>query len=87
MKCSLCEDSGWVCETHPDRPWDHAETCRGAGAPWRAIDDRFVAVPELTRSVGIKLNARVLLRRSFQLLKLSQSCDLARHHVPPPGHA
>jgi hypothetical protein len=20
MKCSLCEDCGWVCEAHPDRP-------------------------------------------------------------------
>jgi hypothetical protein len=26
---------------------------------WRAIDDRFVAVPELTRGSGIKLNERV----------------------------
>jgi hypothetical protein len=35
MKCSLCEDSGWVCESHPDRPWEgkHACTCSGAGAP------------------------------------------------------
>ena len=35
MKCSLCEDCGWVCETHPDRPWEgeHACTCGAAGAP------------------------------------------------------
>jgi hypothetical protein len=33
MKCSRCEDCGWVCENHPDRPWDgeHACTCGGAG--------------------------------------------------------
>ena len=34
-KCALCEDCGWVCENHPDRPWDgkHACNCGGAGAP------------------------------------------------------
>jgi hypothetical protein len=35
MKCSLCEDSGWVCESHPEKPWDgeHACRCGGAGMP------------------------------------------------------
>ena len=35
MKCALCEDSGWVCENHPQRPWEgeHGCTCGGAGAP------------------------------------------------------
>ena len=35
MKCSLCEDCGWVCENHPEKPWEgeHACTCGGAGAP------------------------------------------------------
>ena len=35
MKCIACEDRGWVCESHPDRPWEgqHACTCGGAGAP------------------------------------------------------
>ena len=35
MKCSLCEDTGWVCENHPDQPWEgpHACACGGAGAP------------------------------------------------------
>jgi hypothetical protein len=44
MKCALCEDCGWVCESHPDRPWEgeHACTCGAAGAPCpqcNAIDD------------------------------------------------
>src|SRR5216684_319842 len=32
---ALCEDCGWVCENHPDRPWEgeHACTCGAAGAP------------------------------------------------------
>jgi hypothetical protein len=35
MICLVCEDSGWVCENHPDRPFqgEHACTCGGAGAP------------------------------------------------------
>jgi hypothetical protein len=35
MKCTLCEDCGWVCEDHPDAPWDgtHACTCGAAGMP------------------------------------------------------
>ncbi len=36
-KCRACDDSGWVCETHTDRPWeisDHPEACGcGPGAP------------------------------------------------------
>jgi hypothetical protein len=36
-----------------------------------------LAVPELTRSTGIQLNARLSLRRPCELLTLSQSRDLA----------
>jgi transposase len=37
MKCSLWEDCGWVCENHPDKPWEgeHACPCGGAGMPRR----------------------------------------------------
>jgi hypothetical protein len=35
----------------------------GAAGSWRAIGDRFVAVPALTRSVDIKFNKRLSLRR------------------------
>ena len=35
MSCLLCEDSGWVCENHPDQPFTgtHACSCGGAGMP------------------------------------------------------
>jgi hypothetical protein len=35
MKCPLCEDSGWVCENHPQEPWEgkNACGCGAAGAP------------------------------------------------------
>lgn len=32
LKCPLCEDSGWVCEEHPQEPWDGDHAC-GCGAP------------------------------------------------------
>jgi hypothetical protein len=34
-KCARCEDIGWVCENHNDKPWRDGPggcTC-GAGAP------------------------------------------------------
>jgi hypothetical protein len=37
----------------------------------------LLAVPELTRSVGIQLNERVSLRRRCKILSSSQSCGLA----------
>ena len=32
MKCPVCEDSSWVCEEHPQEPWDGEHAC-GCGAP------------------------------------------------------
>jgi hypothetical protein len=33
--CKRCDDSGWVCEEHPGRPWAglHACNCGAAGMP------------------------------------------------------
>jgi hypothetical protein len=35
MKCTTCDDIGWVCEHHLDRPWDGPRACEcdAAGAP------------------------------------------------------
>ena len=40
MKCLACDDTGWVCENHPDQPAHspHACTCGGDGAPRRRYD-------------------------------------------------
>jgi hypothetical protein len=32
MKCSLCEDCGWVCESHPDLSWEGKDACTCGGA-------------------------------------------------------
>jgi hypothetical protein len=33
MACIWCDDVGWVCENHPERPWEgpYACDCGGAG--------------------------------------------------------
>jgi hypothetical protein len=39
MACPHCHDTGWVCEDHPDRPFNHLDPtmpdgrCGGAGMP------------------------------------------------------
>lgn len=35
-KCDICKGAEWVCENHPDSPWDGTdatECCGGAGMP------------------------------------------------------
>ncbi len=38
MICTLCEDSGWVCEAHPQMPWEGPDACKcgapGMPCPW-----------------------------------------------------
>jgi len=31
--CKICEGFGWVCENHPNLPFDHGDGCGGAGDP------------------------------------------------------
>jgi hypothetical protein len=40
MNCLLCEDCGWVCKNHPERPWEgvHACTWGSAGMPCPACN-------------------------------------------------
>ena len=35
VKCQRCRVVRWVCENHPDKPWDrdHEQICGGAGMP------------------------------------------------------
>jgi hypothetical protein len=33
-KCTNCQDEGWVCEKHPNKPWRGGKgCCGGAGMP------------------------------------------------------
>jgi hypothetical protein len=54
MKCSLCEDCGWVCESHPGRPWEgeRACTCGDAGARRARSATRATTNPHRGRRRG-----------------------------------
>jgi hypothetical protein len=50
-KCKNCDDGGWVCENHPDKPWRDGEgCCGGAGMPCPVCNDakppQFPRMPE-----------------------------------------
>ena len=38
--CTRCEGSGWVCESHPDKPWEGTSACPcgAAGMPCPACN-------------------------------------------------
>jgi hypothetical protein len=39
--CPICRGIGWVCENHPEKPWDLELGCVcGAGAPCNDVPDR-----------------------------------------------
>jgi hypothetical protein len=27
MECTVCDDCGWVCEAHQDKPWEGQHAC------------------------------------------------------------
>lgn len=44
-ECRVCDNTGWVCENHPDRPWDtlREDSCTcGAGMPCRVCQLELV---------------------------------------------
>jgi hypothetical protein len=47
--CARCENCRWVCENHPDRPWEGKRACQcGAGAPCPICNTpREDSVPEM----------------------------------------
>jgi hypothetical protein len=47
--CAVCDDGRFVCENHPDRPWEgeRACDCGGAGMPCPACNPSEVTLPEM----------------------------------------
>jgi len=47
--CPRCDDCRWVCENHPERPWEGSRACDcgGAGAPCPACNASEGTVPEM----------------------------------------
>jgi hypothetical protein len=68
--CSNCEGSGWVCEDHPDRPWEGTsapgEGCDcGAGSPCPCCNLRMAAV-------GLTEPLRELVVRAISMLESAE---------------
>ncbi|SHG92841.1 hypothetical protein SAMN05443248_3110 [Bradyrhizobium erythrophlei] len=59
MKCTRCEDSAWVCEAHPDRPWEGPNACP-CGAPGAPCPDCNVTkegeVPRMPEGFRIEVD-------------------------------
>jgi hypothetical protein len=64
MTCPQCANCGWVCENHPDRPWEGEEACNcgGAGMPCTKCnmtdDDSAPQAPKGFRAVFDKNGSR-----------------------------
>lgn len=58
-KCDLCDNTGWVCENHPDRPWrefsERADACDcGAGEPCAVCNRTDADTPPDMSRTGMK---------------------------------
>jgi hypothetical protein len=60
MTCVTCDNTGWVCENHPDRPWKgfskRFDACDcGAGAPCD-LSIRRMPITRPTRRAGMRVD-------------------------------
>jgi hypothetical protein len=64
MTCDLCDDTGWTCENHPDRPFagPNACPCEGAGMPSPAIQVTRTARHDSPRALQTTTMPRVTER-------------------------
>jgi len=56
MICNNCNNSGWVCEEHPNKPWEQGKVtcCSGAGMPCEWCNNE--EEPRDLAGMKIKLN-------------------------------
>jgi hypothetical protein len=65
-RCARCHDEQWVCENHPDRSWDHAEGCGGAGMPCPDCNPlSLAAAPGVTEHMAA-MRAELEARQAFE---------------------
>ena len=51
--CPICRGIGWVCENHPEKPWDPELGCVcGAGAPCKCNETDGVDEPDVSQVIG-----------------------------------
>ena len=60
MRCERCDDTGWTCEAHDDRPWDsglseHACRCGAPAIPCPSCNQSDP--PDISRAgIGVTVN-------------------------------
>jgi hypothetical protein len=97
MKCLLCEDTGWVCEAHPDQPWEgpHACTCGGAGMPCpHAIGPPMASHRDSQQALNLMANKgwskrfheSIVLDDGTTLTTLRQAIEYLAKTVPRAEH-
>jgi hypothetical protein len=69
MRCLLCEDCGWVCEAHPDRPWEGEHACRCGG--------RTVTRAKMVQHRGCRRASRPNLTRRAGAIDARQGMEAA----------
>jgi hypothetical protein len=60
MKCLLCDDCGWVCEDHPDWPWEgtYACPCGGIGMPCPRCNSDLETPPRPPEGIRIDVDKK-----------------------------
>ena len=78
--CSRCDDYRWVCENHPDRPWEgpRACNCGGAGAPCPACNASEVTMPGMPEDF---VEDRIIPRGKFVGQPVGGDSDDADHFM------
>jgi hypothetical protein len=76
MKCTFCEDSRWVCQRHPDKPWGRSK-CLPVRRGWDALTPvQFNAGWRATRDTGGPQDRG-------QLARLGTSAGALAWQLPP----
>ncbi len=45
-KCKACSGEAWVCEDHPEKPWQDGDCCGAAGAACPTCNEDGSKLPE-----------------------------------------
>ncbi len=73
--CPRCDDYRWVCENHPERPWEGPRACACGGTPIRAaaaLKRRIASCQLQARKMGTPFPLKHIIRK-----KTKAKCEAA----------
>jgi len=76
-KCTRCDDIGWVCENHTDKPWHMgAGGCMcGAGAPCPACNVANADNPPRDPSDFVRVEIKPMSEQAQEYLRLAKDAE------------